>query len=89
MATIKLFADFRKLLGATSLQIDAPTVRAALEQLVARAPELRAAVLADPDTLNEGIILLKDGHNVVFLQGLDTPLEPDTEISLFPPSAGG
>lgn len=89
MITIKLFADFRKLLGASTLQLDAPTVRAALERLFARTPDLRPAVLADPDTLNEGIILLKDGQNIVFLQGLDTPIEPDTEISLFPPSAGG
>jgi len=34
-------------------------------------------------------IVLVDGRDVRSLQGLDTPLKPDSEVFIFPPVAGG
>ena len=49
------------------------------------------AVAIDPGaaTLNDQIIILVNGRNVLFLNGLDTPLGADDEVSIFPMVAGG
>jgi len=41
------------------------------------------------DSLNGEIIILVNGRNVLYLQGLDTALGADDEISIFPMVAGG
>jgi molybdopterin synthase sulfur carrier subunit len=39
--------------------------------------------------LSDAIIILVNGRNVLYLKGLDTPLEADDEVSIFPMVAGG
>lgn len=41
------------------------------------------------DVLKEDIFILKNGRAIKFLEGLDTKLERDDEISILPPIAGG
>lgn len=41
------------------------------------------------DDLSDEIIILINGRNIVHLQGLDTLLSPEDEISIFPVVAGG
>jgi len=41
------------------------------------------------EDLSEEIIVLVNGRNIHFLQGLDTPLKEEDEISIFPVVAGG
>jgi sulfur-carrier protein len=43
----------------------------------------------DGDGLHKEIIIFVNGRNVLHLQRLDTPLEADDEISIFPMIAGG
>ncbi|MBC7341807.1 MAG: MoaD/ThiS family protein [Clostridia bacterium] len=35
------------------------------------------------------ITVLVNGRNIQFLQGMATPLNPDDEVTLIPPVAGG
>ncbi len=43
-----------------------------------------------PDGKGSGLaLILVDGRDSRSLQGLDTPLAPDSKISIFPPLAGG
>ena len=53
------------------------------------APFRRAVFAGDADALNAAIIILVNGRNVLYLQGLDTPLHADDEVSIFPMVAGG
>jgi molybdopterin synthase sulfur carrier subunit len=46
-------------------------------------------MFATPDTLRDFVNILKNGRNVHFLSGLDTPLDNGDVIALFPPVAGG
>lgn len=51
-------------------------------------PKLREDLLAG-DAIKKGTLLLVDGRNAIFLDGLDTPVDADQEISFFPPGGGG
>ena len=41
------------------------------------------------DGLGGEIIILVNGRNVLYLEGIDTPLKASDEISIFPMVAGG
>ncbi|NLN47765.1 MAG: MoaD/ThiS family protein [Clostridiales bacterium] len=51
-------------------------------------PKFRNKVFAGDD-LSDEIIILVNGRNIVHLQGLDSLLSPEDEISIFPVVAGG
>ncbi|MBE3032518.1 MAG: MoaD family protein [Actinobacteria bacterium] len=89
--TVKYFATIRTYTGETERRLDdAPrTLRGLLSELAARyGTAFRRAVFAG-DELNPEIIILLDGRNVLYLQGLDTPLAAVDEVSIFPMVAGG
>lgn len=89
--TVKYFATIRTYTGETERRVrGAPTdLRELLTTLAQRygAP-FRRAVFAGGD-LHREIIILVNGRNVLYLNGLDTPLATDDEVSIFPMVAGG
>lgn len=89
--TVKSFATFREVME-TQLLLQLPrgtTVRTLLADLTARFDGLAGLLFAAPGTLRDFVNILKNGRNVQFLAGLDTPLEDGDIIALFPPLAGG
>jgi MoaD family protein len=85
MAVVKLYANLRSLAGTKEIAIPGLTVRAVLDELVARYPQL-GPVLLQGEGLRPHIVVTLNGHNVVDL-GLATSDE-DT-VAVFPPIAGG
>lgn len=88
MPRLKFYGSFRALAGARELSVEANTVRTALEPAWAEAPKLREAMLAGA-ALRAYVRLLVNGRPIELAQGLDTPLQPDDEVAIFPPMAGG
>ena len=89
--TVKYFATIRTYTGETERHIDdAPAnLRELLTSLAARyGTSFRRAVFSG-DRLDGEIIILVNGRNVLHLDGLETPLAADDEISVFPMVAGG
>jgi MoaD family protein len=89
--TVKSFATLREVMDAefrTEL-IPAATVRSLLAELTGRYSGLHELLFSDPDTLRDLVNILKNGRNISFLAGLDTPLDDGDIIALFPPVAGG
>ena len=89
--TIKYFATIRTYTGENERRLDdAPgDLRELLTALAGRyGTSFRRAVFAG-DELNGEIIILVNGRNVLYLQRLDTPLEANDEVSIFPMVAGG
>lgn len=89
--TVKYFATIRSYTGETERRLAEPPadLRALLTTLAARyGTAFRRAVFSG-DQLNGEIIILVNGRNVLYLQGLDTPLAADDEVSVFPMVAGG
>ncbi|RZH69340.1 ubiquitin-like small modifier protein 1 [Natrinema altunense] len=88
----KLFADLAERAGDKHVTVDAAagdTVGDALEALLEAAPELEDRVLEDGE-LRSQINVLRNGTNVlVEEEGMETVLDADDELALFPPVSGG
>ncbi|MFC6716366.1 ubiquitin-like small modifier protein 1 [Natrialbaceae archaeon GCM10025810] len=89
----KLFADLAERAGDRHVTVDVgagDTVEDALEHLLEGRDELRDRVLDDDGELRSQINVLRNGANVLTEEeGLETELEADDELALFPPVSGG
>lgn len=91
MMLIKYFADIRSLTGRLEQEwgTPTPTLRDLLWGLAGQyGVPFEKRVLPDGQ-LSGTIIVLVNGQHVAHLEGLDTPLQPNDNISLFPMIAGG
>jgi len=89
--TVKAFATFREVMD-TQIELEFPegtTVRMLLSELTARYKGLGELMFAAPDTFRDFVNILKNGRNIHYIAGLDTPLDEGDLIALFPPAAGG
>ncbi|MFP8956034.1 ubiquitin-like small modifier protein 1 [Natrialbaceae archaeon A-CW3] len=90
----KLFADLAEHAGDRTVAVDVgagDTVGDALEALLADRPGLAERVLEDEGgDLRSQINVLRNGADVKTQEeGLETELEGDDELALFPPVSGG
>jgi molybdopterin synthase sulfur carrier subunit len=88
---VKAFATFREVMD-NQFDLEFPegaTIRILLDELTGRYGRLGELMFVAPETLRDFVNILKNGRNVHFLAGLDTPLEDGDVIALFPPVAGG
>lgn len=83
----KLFADLAEVAGTDqpTVETDAATVGEALSALLEAYPALADRVTDDDGALREHVNLLREGEPAT----LNTPVEPDDELALFPPVSGG
>lgn len=87
----KLFANLAETAGEKRVAVavePGATVGEALEALLDAHPELRDPVLEDGEVAGH-LNLLKNGTDVREAAGLDTTLDEDDELALFPPVSGG
>ncbi|QZP37576.1 ubiquitin-like small modifier protein 1 [Halobaculum magnesiiphilum] len=88
----KLFADLAEAAGEPEPDVEAPdaaTVGEALDALVDTYPALAARVLDEDGDLRGHVNFLRNGRDVREAEGLDTPVDDDDELALFPPVSGG
>jgi sulfur-carrier protein len=74
--------------GNRDVEVDAPTVRGALDALVAAYPALESRV-RDGDGVPTFLNVFVDGDDMRLLEGLDTKIGASTTIRLLPAVAGG
>ncbi len=74
--------------GESKLDVDGGTVREVFDRLVADNPGLRDQ-LFEGDQVRGFINVYVDDEDIRYVQGLDTPVEDDTEIAIMPAVAGG
>lgn len=89
--TVKSFATFREVMDS-QVDMEFPkgaTIRTLLAELTGRFEGLNEQMFSAPEILRDFINILKNGRNIHFLAGLDTPLSDGDLIALFPPAAGG
>lgn len=92
MINVNLFAMLRRTTGVSSVAIntDGPITLGQLIDLACAetTPQLRDDLL-EGNSIKKGTLLLVDGRNALFLQGLETPVRAGQEIAFFPPGGGG
>jgi MoaD family protein len=88
---IRLYATLRPIVGKSTVTLDAQpgdTVRAMLDELMDRWPDLREKLMRGEE-LHPSIHVFLNGRDVRYLGGLDIPIPAETEICIFPPVGGG
>lgn len=87
---IKFFAYIRDYTGSKEIIIDrCPTLRELLDKLCSKYGKRFSEKIFIRDRLSDDIIILVNGRHILHLQGLDTNLDENDEISIFPKVAGG
>jgi molybdopterin synthase sulfur carrier subunit len=89
---VKLYAMMRLKVGQRVVDVESPsnaTVRRVLTDLTARYPVLQEAIWDKNSELLGSVHVLVNGRDVRYLSGLDTPIQPNDAMDVFPPVGGG
>jgi molybdopterin synthase sulfur carrier subunit len=89
---LRFFATFRDAVGGKTLERefeDGVTVGDVLSTLESDYDGLAGQLLDDEGNLQPQLNILKNGREVLHMEGPDTVLEDGDTLSVFPPVAGG
>jgi molybdopterin synthase sulfur carrier subunit len=88
--TVRIPTQLRPLTaGAGEVEVEALTVREAIDVLDHDHPGIRERVLDDQGALRRFVNLFVADEDIRFLQGLDTSLPVGATLSIIPAVAGG
>ena len=88
MAHVKLYGGLRQLNATPRVDIQGATVREILDALTRDNARLRAALFHE-NALAEHVRITRNGHDIRHAQNLETALNENDELAIFPPVAGG
>jgi molybdopterin synthase sulfur carrier subunit len=88
---VKLFANLREIAQTSSLSLTGESVKDVLLSLTEHYPALEELVFeAGTEKKLRGYInVFLNGNNIKHMEGLDTILNDDDELGIFPPVSGG
>ena len=94
MAEVKLLGGLRSKVGSETLKTDAKDVREMLEVLIENGGQALTVLFfedpqANPRTPHRDLRVLVNGRSIVFLQGLDTPLDKRDKVTVHLSGARG
>jgi molybdopterin synthase sulfur carrier subunit len=93
MGLVRLYATLRPRAGGEGV-LDVPwspgaTIADVIRELLRRKPALHGHILDDDDRLLPHVNVFLNGRDIRYLAGLDTAVDGDAELFIFPPVAGG
>jgi molybdopterin synthase sulfur carrier subunit len=88
MPKIKFFGNLRQFAKTSHIEAEGETVKDLLDSLCVDGEALRNAIF-DGDLLRQHVRVVVNGHDIMLDQGLDTPLEENDQVAIFPPLGGG
>jgi molybdopterin synthase sulfur carrier subunit len=90
---VNYYANLRQVVGIRQVEFTLPqggTLRQLVEEMVKRYPGLKREMLDRNGNLQSHIHIFVNGRDSTFLDGsLDSIMDPDDTISIFPPVGGG
>ena len=87
---VRIPQPLRKLTqNRSEVEVSARNVAEALERLELEYPGLRDRICDESGEIRRFINLFVDGEDIRFLQGLKTPVNDGSELSIIPAIAGG
>jgi sulfur-carrier protein len=89
---LRVFATLRDTIGGTSIFVnyaEKATIAALLEQAFEQHPQFKPAVVDGDGRLQSQILIFINGRDIRYLQGLETTVQADDLIRIFPPVGGG
>jgi molybdopterin synthase sulfur carrier subunit len=85
------YGHLRKIFQEGTKQVDlstAPDIRTLLN-ILCNSPEGRERIFDENGNVRKDITILRNGRNILFLNGLDTQLNAGDSVAIFPPTTGG
>jgi molybdopterin synthase sulfur carrier subunit len=92
MTVVRLYAGLREAAGQRDFEVDLPAgavIGELLRRLIALRPKLAGKVLDENGSVPRYVAVFVNGRDIRHLNGLETPVQPQDEIAIFPPVAGG
>lgn len=89
MARVKFSSALKSTTGETQTKVDAATVGDALDKLTERYGDEFESKIREDGEVRRFINIYVSGEDITHLEGLDTALDEDDEISILPAVAGG
>ncbi len=86
---VQYFATLRKITGKSEENMEAANVGELIKKIIDIYGEDFKKALYDSNNLRKGVIILKNGKNILYLKNFETPLDENDVVSIFPPVAGG
>ncbi len=89
---VRIYATLRELVGSSAIDLQIPEatdVRRVLQRAGAEYPKLGNKLWDGNGQLNRSIQVLVNGRSILFMSGLETPVQPGDKVDLFPPVGGG
>jgi molybdopterin synthase sulfur carrier subunit len=89
---LRFFATFRAAVGQKTVNWevdDESTIGDVLRTIEEEYPELVGELLDEDGDIQPQLTVLKNGREVVHLEGTETELDDGDRVSVFPPVAGG
>ena len=92
VTAVRLYGSLRELAGELEIDVSLPDgarVRDLLRQLEELRPGLDHRLLDENGDITRFANVFVNGRDIRDLDGLDTPVLPDDEVTILPPAAGG
>jgi molybdopterin synthase sulfur carrier subunit len=89
---VKVYATLRPIVGGALVPVETKpgqTVRALVDEMVTRWPDLRPEMVDEQGNLLQRIQIFVNGRSIAFGDGLATVIPADASIAIFPPVGGG
>jgi sulfur-carrier protein len=88
--TVKLPTQLRAAAGgASEAELEGSTVGEVLDSLFERFSELRERISDDDGSLRRFVNVYLSGEDIRYLEGLETPVDDGSELTILPAVAGG
>lgn len=87
---VKIPTQLRSVIGgASQVEVEGDTVNAVIGDLGRRFPAVLPRLLDESGTVRRFVNLYVDDEDVRFLQGLETPVQPGSSVTIIAAVAGG
>lgn len=86
---VKYFTTFRNYTGTKKETINANNIKQLIKKIRKKHPEIKGKILKNNKETRNGIIIMINGINIKHLKGLNSNINENDRISIFPPVAGG
>ncbi len=90
---VNFYATLRNVVGEKTVVFQIPegaTVRSLLTEMISRYPRLKTELLNENGELYSHVHIFVNGRDATFLEnGLDTAIQPDDMLGVFPAVGGG
>ncbi len=90
---VKFYATYRPIVGGKTIDFDVEhgsTIRQLVDAIITRFPAMRREMVDDHGNLYSHVHIFVNGRDSVLLeQKLDTVLQADDILNIFPPVGGG